>query len=403
MRLIRLISIKLKTRLYIKILSFFKNKLFRVIDNIIDTVCRFNNSAKFKADLLLIRVDAIGDFILWQDSLRAYHKKYKGQKVILLCNNLVYDIALLDNFFFDIWSIDKSKFNRSPMYRYQLVKKIKSYYFKEVISPVYSRDYYFSDRLVYLTLSDNKIGYNGNLSNIKKQHKKKSDKWYTRLVDYNEKDSSELLINANFVKCVCDSNFVPHLPVFFFDTKDYHFIYEKYCVFSISASYAPRAWNATNFSIVANKIPLDYQIVLLGKGNVDRKKGDEFIANISNKERIHNLINKTSIVETIKIVSRATFVIGNDSSVVHIAGAVRVPSICLASGAHYKRFMPYPAQIPEYFYHPRTVVHKMDCFGCDYRCIYPIIGQLECIKGVEVSEVILKLHQLLDELKEKEL
>jgi molybdenum cofactor biosynthesis enzyme MoaA len=40
----------------------------------------------------------------------------------------------------------------------------------------------------------------------------------------------------------------------------------------------------------------------------------------------------------------------------------------------------------------------MDCFGCNYRCSYPVKRQLECIKRIEVAEVNKVLQELLQEI-----
>lgn len=356
------------------------------------------------ADLFLIKVDAIGDFVIWQDSLRAYKKKYAGKKVILLCNQVVLPIALSDPFFFDVWGIDRRKFLFSFSYRCALLKKIRSYSFNEVVSPVFSREYAYSDRLVKMTIGTSKIGYNGDTSNITLKKKQKSDRYYTALIDNPIQFTSELLINAHFIQQTYDADFVPCLP--FLPEKKINGIYlkreNKYAVFSLSASYAPRAWDVVSFAEIAKTILRDYTIVLLGNGKSDREKGDEFLAHVPNPEKIDNLINKTTIQETVEIIRNSEFVIGNDSSAVHIATATRTPSICIAPGAHYNRFVPYPEEVADHFYHPRVVVHQMPCFGCNYHCKFPVEKQLKCIQNISVPMVAGKLTELLNEIQKKE-
>jgi hypothetical protein len=52
-----------------------------------------------KFDLLLVRTDGIGDYIIWLDSLRAYKEAFKDKKVLLVCSKATLDIAKLDPFF----------------------------------------------------------------------------------------------------------------------------------------------------------------------------------------------------------------------------------------------------------------------------------------------------------------
>lgn len=391
---------RLKQVLVVKI--FLYNVYFRLhcLKNwILDSYSLSKNSPTFDADLLLIKIDAIGDYILWQDSLRAYKKKYVGKKVVLLCSQTVRPIALLDPFFFEVWAIDRKKFIFSFLYRFEFIKRLRSYRFKEVVSPVFSREYAYCDQLVKMIISPVKIGYTGDVSNMSIKEQKKGNRYYTKLVDKAPHIVSELLINAHFVQQVCDVNFMPQLPILYEEKAIDKIVADnRYVVFSISASYYPRAWSPESFAKVADLISNNYTIVLLGYGEMDRKKGDEFLRKVSNPSMVKDLINETSLLETINIIRNASFVIGNDSSAVHIAAATRTPSICIAPGAHYNRFVPYPIEIPDKFYHPRVVASPMPCFGCNYHCCFPVMNQLKCVQDVTVSMVARELNDLLDEI-----
>lgn len=374
--------------------------LFCNINKILDYICRFLfKRPNRKIDLLLIKLDAIGDFIVWQDSLRAYKENYADKKVILICNSAVKDIALLDTFFHEVWEFNRHKFIYSCKYRFFFIKQLRSVFWKEVISPVFSREYHYSDRVVQLTLSSNKVGYDGDLSNISLKQKKRSDYYYTNMIENNSFTTSELLINAYFVRSLFKSNFIANLPVLSICCIESNPLVDgKYAVLSLSASYSARSWSTENFAKITDSIPFEYRIVLLGYGKGDIEKGDVFLHSVLHPNRVVNLIDKTSVVEMVRIIGGASLVIGNDSSAVHIAAASRVPSICIAPGAHYNRFVPYPKTISESFYHPRVVANLMSCFGCNYKCCYPILEQLECIRLVSVSMVVTELNNLLSEL-----
>lgn len=372
-----------------KIIPAFYYKCISVCNRLLDFYLRRFTHRVETADLLLIRTDAIGDFVLWQDSLRAYRAKYRDKKVVLICNQVVAELALVDDFFTKVWPIIPRRFLFSFAYRCEIVKQLCSYSFNEVISPVYSRSYHLNDRLVLLASSPIKIGYEGNCSNITKRQKARSDRYYSVLVENKCDTTSELLINANFTKAVIDNEFYPGLSMLFFNVNnDPPIVSERYAVFSLSASYYPRAWAVENFVSVANQIISDCKIVLLGNGEVDEKKALDFLSLISDKEQIINLTGKTTLLNVVRIITKADFVVGNDSAFVHIAAATRTPSVCIAPGAHYNRFVPYPKVIPYKSFHPRVVTNMMDCFECDYRCIYPINQQLECIRRVKPQSVI---------------
>ena len=63
-----------------------------------------------KFDLLLVRTDGIGDYIIWLDSLRDYKEAFKDTKVLLVCSKATLDIAKLDPFFTKIVPLDRGQF-----------------------------------------------------------------------------------------------------------------------------------------------------------------------------------------------------------------------------------------------------------------------------------------------------
>ena len=44
--------------------------------------------------LAIIKVDAIGDFILWLDTAQRYRKLYPHQTIVLIANKTCYDLAV---------------------------------------------------------------------------------------------------------------------------------------------------------------------------------------------------------------------------------------------------------------------------------------------------------------------
>ena len=73
--------------------------------------------------LLLVRLDAIGDYILFRNFIESLKKnqKYNNYKITLLGNNVwknlskELDYEYVDNF---IW-LDRNKFNKNLIYRYK--------------------------------------------------------------------------------------------------------------------------------------------------------------------------------------------------------------------------------------------------------------------------------------------
>ncbi len=99
---------------------------------------------------------------------------------------------------------------------------------------------------------------------------------------------------------------------------------------------------------------------------------------------------RSTLGETAAILAGARLVVSNETAAAHIAAAVGTPAVCVLGGGHYGRFMPYQAEegrdhgIP-----PIVVARKMDCYGCNWDCIYPRgPGEpVRCIKEIAAEEV----------------
>ncbi len=381
------------------IIEKIKRKINSCIIKFFDySICLFPQK-RIKKDILLIKLDAIGDFILWQDSLRAYKELYKNNHITLICNSSVKEIAKQDPFFNEIVAINRNLFLFDFAYHKNIVKKIRKYKFEKIISPVFSRDAFFCEKVIALLNGKEIIGYNGGATNLNTRQRKKFDKYYTKLLNTPPKEyTSELKINGYFVSQLFNINFIEELPQLYIkDISSSKIPQEDFIAIAISASYSARAWDIEKFSNIANYLTDKYNIVLLGQGKEDNIKAMYLLKRCKDRNKIINLVNNTTILEYIEIIKRALFIIGNDSSAVHIASAVKTPSICIAPGAHYNRFVPYPINLTT-TYTPRVIVHKMECFGCDYKCKYPIVKELKCIADIKEDIVIENINQLINEL-----
>jgi len=366
-----------------------------LIVNFIFKLFYFPKSEKF--DLAIIKTDVIGDYIIWLDSLKAYKRAYIGKKVLLVCTKEVEDIALLDPFFSLVIPLDSKEFRKISLYRFRFIKKMRKYNFITAINPTYSRGF-DSDYIVSILRCKEKIAFLGNNSILNPWVKVLFDFFYNRLIINPIDDTVEIYNNEYFVRQLFDEKFKSDLPIFPSFTnipRNWEFLSSDYCVFFLSARFLLRSWDVENFIKLGDMLTTKYSIVLLGAGINDLILSDEFENKSMNKNMILNLVNKTTIIDSAHIVSKSKFVIGNDSGGVHLAVSLRVPSICIAPGAHYGRFVPYSSKLPGKFYHPRVVVYQMACFGCDYRCDKPIIGQYECIRRVSIKSVQDEIIKLL--------
>jgi len=356
------------------------------------------NRQKQEYDVLLVKVDAIGDFVLWLDAFSAIEKKYAGKKIALMCNRHVLEIAKNFQCVSKIFSV-KKHIGLGSLYRWAW--KLQRYHFKEVINPVFSRTFSM-DQLIRLINADEKVGFCGDASNMSAQDKRTCDAFYTRLIVGSSSNQSELLRNADFASQLCGSTFTTSLPnIRLLPQALQKNIPLPYCVFSLGAGSRKRCWDVQKFIELTKVIPSPISIVLIGAGKHERRFSKKFTFGVSPKRQVYDLTNRTTLVESLHVIKNALFTVGNDSAHIHISAALRTPSICIAGRAQWERFIPYAQSIPEQPYHPRVATSKfMDCSLCNWHCKYPLQnGKWKCIDETSVESVEEVLSKLLREFR----
>ena len=338
-----------KSKIIIKLIIYF----------FINLLIRPSKKIKSKS-LALIRLDAIGDYILFRNFIEILKKseKYKNYSITLIGNsawkNLTteFDNKFIDNF---IW-IDRNRFSKDLIYRYNKLKEITSNGYEVVISPVFSRTFFFDDNIVKLINSKEKIGSYSNSSNIEKWQKNISDKYYTKLIQTKKELMFEFYRNKFFFECLLGTKLDITKPNISVTKKNVKFnLFKKYAILFIGASDKYRKWSIEKFAKIGNYLfnEYGYDIVVCGSPK-ESKEAKELENQLDGN--ILNLVGKTSLVELLIIISKGDLILSNETSAPHIAVALNLKNIfVIYNGKHFGRFTPYPKEISKNYhaiYHP---------------------------------------------------
>lgn len=383
-----------------KSISYFSNFIiFFFIDCLL---IKKNNSFKENEDILIVRIDGIGDFFIWLNTIKYYKIIYANRRLTLLCSNAVKSIAEELKIFNEVITIDREKFIKNYKYRYQELEKISKKKYNLLLSPIYSRDFFSLDWLVKSIDAKQKIGFLGDTVNIKGFLKKISNKWYTKLISFNLDNSIELEKNYIFINEISNLKITPQINTILDFIKIYKKeINEKYCILFLGSSDIRKNWDVYKFIEVAKKIPKNYKIVLAG-GKSENKLGEVFLENYKDN-RVINKIGKTSLLETLFLIKNSSFIIGNDSACIHMAVTTEIKSICIFGGGQYGRFLPYDDSLfGNKRYNPKIVNYKLECYNCNWHCKYKKNINWPCISKIEVENVEKVLKEILYEEEIKE-
>ncbi len=348
--------------------------------------------------VLLIRVDAIGDFILWLNTAKEYRRLYPDCKITLIGNAAWADLAQALPYWDEVWSVDLCKLIRNPFYRWKLLRKISRAGFSVAIQPTFSRVFLYGDSLARASGAPQRIASTGNLNNISAHDKAVSDHWFTHLAPATPRHLMELERNAEFISYLSGEPFNASLPVLpplitlparLRPAADY------FIVFPGASSYI-RQWPEESFAQVLTQLNYRYGWlpVLCGAPS-------EFVLcqSVKKKARVEslNLSGETTLVEFAELIRGACLLVGNDTSAVHLAVAVGTPAVCILGGGHYGQFMPYPEILDGL--KPLVAAHKMPCYCCNWHCSHPHNpnGPVPCITGVSVETVLAQTVRAIDQ------
>lgn len=303
-------------------------------------------------DAVIIRVDAIGDYVVWRDALSAYRQRFAGARVALICAEVVRPLAELDPLFCRVYGIEKGKAFRDFTYFRRLLRQCRSIEAGQVIYPAWARQK-IGDILVEAVQSREKVGMKGyawKRSFAQTFH----NRAYTRLLENPDTDY-EIESVEFFTRTAILPTYRYGLNPWQLPAPPKGWADRSYIVFAISSNDLDRIWPAERFAALADQIPDAYQLLFTGSGDADRLRVSQVLTLMKSRDRASDLVGKTDVVELSGLISRARMVVGNDSSAVHIAAATHVPSLCITRRCTQKIFVPYPDGLPFPQFNPRVV------------------------------------------------
>lgn len=346
----------------------------------------------------VIKVDAIGDFFVWLDAAGHLREIFPSKRIILVCNSTWADVAMKLPFWDDVFKIDQHRFLRRPLYRWRTIRKLSHLECGVTLQASYSRDYLYCDSIARACHSLMTVGHHGNLSNITLANKLRSDLWYSDLLEPIPDRQSELERNNFLINALSTLKIQPNIPTIRRIASRPPDLEEKQPYFIVfpGAGKPYRRWPSKNFAFVINALArhTGWRAVLCG-GEADRDVCSDIHSRVLTP--CLDRSGKTGLIDLIEYIRAAKLVISNETSAIHIATATGTPAVCILGGGHFGRFLPYPANVADDKQVPVSVFSKMECFGCNWKCIYSRKDDevMPCISVVSSSEVLSACFQAL--------
>lgn len=349
----------------------------------------FNTQSK-KA--LILRVDEIGDYILWRKFISPIlnSTKLNNYEVHFVGNQTwktLFELEFNSVFHNIIW-LDKNKFKKNMVYRFSFLRKIAKENYSIVINPTYSRAKRVDDSIVKAAGAIGNFGFVRNNENYLSYEQNFDKNLYHHLYKVKNKYIFEFNKNKEFSEWFCEM----HLDTSKINFEDDRLILPKienlprkyFVVFPGSRSSA-RIWSTDNFIKVSNFIYEKNQLTaIVCGGNGDIAYANNFIK--SYKHPCIDMTAKTSLPELMNIIKNASCLLSVDTGSIHLAASVGCLTLGIFNGSQYGRFSPYPIEISSNIisFYPKKV--KEDINNNDFSK-YELISNIS-YDDVEAKEVI---------------
>lgn len=335
--------------------------------------------------LLLIKTDAIGDYIIFRNFIEVLKKseKYGDYKIDLLGNKLwrdlneTYDKQYLNETYF---INNPNSYYEAPLETLKLGWQLFRNKYEIVLQPTYTR-IFLTDGLAALTAAKQIIGYESDNEGIFPRYKKKTDKFYTQLLPLPKENYFEFNRNVFFFETVTGEEISLKSPQIKTD-----FGQKNGIAILPGAGAFKRGWEGEKFLELIKRLLQEAKEPIYLIGGPGEVKAGEFLMQNLPEGSIENRINKTTLPQLIETIGSSALLIANETSAIHMAVATQTPSVCILGGGHFERFAPYPAGTPNA---PVCVYEKMSCYYCNWICIYKTEANepFPCISAVTLENV----------------
>lgn len=299
----------------------------------------------YDKEVLIIRTDDIGDYILFRNTLEAYRKHYAAYKITLIGHALWKPIAenwdadFVDEF---IW-LEKGRFLKDDTYAHQFLQQIANKKPEIILAPSYSRSTFIDGLFAALIPAQSKYCWQRSDREVRRWLRKYCDDPFTHPIPI-PPNLHEFDLNKAFAQQVTGNNVAIATPTI--DVQKLPVVSglpQNYVVLFAGAAAKRKRWSTGNFAQVADYLYTQYQlpsVVCGAKG--DAPLAQSILQSVKNKEAIIDYTGKTDLLQLATVINQCQLIITNDTSAAHYAAALGKNTIALLNGNSYGRFFPYP-------------------------------------------------------------
>lgn len=346
--------------------------------------------------IAVVFTELMGDYFIWlpYGLVLIKHLRSQGFRVVFVCNAQWQELAQHHCAEVALVPIDRKRFTNTPAYRARTLRKLRTMSVHQVLNPCYPRDCLMGDAIVR-AFASTATGFDVAFKDRPWIDRAVSRRLYGDLLpplpDMHQAIRHTAFLDAMGAGGPVVAPLSPSMKPALGEPS------RNYFVISPGASHTMKTWPVERFVEIARKVLQErpgWHCLLIGapaeQAWVDRMQ--EALGS-----RASSVAGRLTLLQLVERIHGAQLVIGNDSAAAHIAAACGVPSLVVCHGAEFGRCQPYDPAHNAVVAIPVTVVHPMDCFGCNWNCRFhvPHGKPAPCVDRITTESVWAQLSAML--------
>jgi ADP-heptose:LPS heptosyltransferase len=365
----------------------------------LDLMVRLWPIGRRRRGVLVIRMDGIGDMVLFQGAFRHYPAAFGVSRSEITVLGQTYWASLAELVYQGcrFRAIDEHAFARRPLYRFTTSLWVRRQRFAVAVCDSYLRQPLVADTLVYASRAPLRIVAQPYVS----PKTQAMFDWHLarvhRVIDTGPYPTHEIVRHFRFVSAIAGDALPAEAPVLPRRAAPRP-LAGPYAVLNLGSNEPGRRWPLAAFLDIAEHLAQRGLRLVFTGGRVEaalrppvaeaaRRSpwGDSFVDRIAS----------TSLAELMDLQQHAELVISSDTGPAHLAIGLGAPTIVIVGGGHFTSFVPYPdALTPPQV---RFVWRELPCYHCFWNCTQPheAGASYPCLTAVSVAQVRDAAEELL--------
>ncbi len=366
-------------------LSLFSRRTLQVcLDRLLLNIFVPGNGASGrKRKICILRLDGLGDVVLFTDALRAYRELFRKEdhEITFITEDWIAPLFEGCQYLDKVVGCDTRCFKNDLPYRFRLLSEIRRAGHDVFINSCTNRELLYGDIMSHASSAGLRFGFHPHPRKV--CERVLGDPSYTTLVSLPGRAMHEIEKNAKLVSAVGNSEFRPEKP-------SMEWLMQKkrgdYFMIAPGAKDPARRWPVGRFAALAGIL---YRELRIRPVIVGAKEDSGLAASIMSGAAEVPFDDKTGRLDPRSFagaLSGARFIICNDSGPMHLAIALGIKTFVTAAGPSFTKYVSYPG----YLGVDQILIHQADmsCFDCEGDCTRGGVGDssLPCAENISVEQ-----------------